>query len=624
MRFALFATYLMLLACASADGQRQAAPMPDSGNAGSYQVGYRVLEIPYAGSIVTVALWYPTASEARVTPYGQSPARGMLAVDAPVMKGPWPLLIHAHGFGGGGIIHAAQLERYAANGYIVAAPDHGDQVQTVRIREKAQGNAVDMFEHLKRNPFTVQAYSYRPKELAAVLDGLLASAPEHQIDQERIALLGHSLGGWTATTVALADRRIKALVLYSMGELSWLHKQQRFFEAETLKTIRIPTLFFYGEKERKANPLGVYARYCFEQVGGPAYLTMIPDGDHFVYCDRVFAPRSGARAEQSAKIISVTSAFLERHLKDREVAVEADEPRASETARLGPGEHSLTLSVAGVGRKYVVHVPPTYRDQQPIPVVLMFHGGGGTARATIAETGLTKKADQAGFIAVFPEGTAPDPSKPGRFRDNPQTWNDGSGRFHAGQNNVDDVGFVNALIDDLLSRFSIDPKRIYAAGFSNGSSMAYRLGAELPQRLAAIAPIASSGLRVEVAQLARPVPLLVIQGTADPRNPLEGGDVLVFGKIDKRPPVADVVRRWAKLNGCSDTPKILRDDNGIKALAYSSDSGTGEVHFYTVEGLGHTWPGGKSLLPESLVGKTSTKLQANDVIWDFFSRHALP
>ena len=96
-------------------------------------------------------------------------------------------------------------------------------------------------------------------------------------------------------------------------------------------------------------------------------------------------------------------------------------------------EQRITLTVDGLTREYVAHVPPSYEAQTPMPVVIMLHGGGGTAEAEITGTGLTRKADAVGFLAVFPEGLRPHPERPAKFVGNPQTWNDGSGRFWAGE-----------------------------------------------------------------------------------------------------------------------------------------------------------------------------------------------
>lgn len=288
------------------------------------------------------------------------------------------------------------------------------------------------------------------------------------------------------------------------------------------------------------------------------------------------------------------------------------------------GDYSFVIKIGSLDRKYIVHVPSAYNGKTPMPVVLMLHGGGGTARAAMWETGWSTTAEQAGFLAVFPEATPPDPSKPGRFYGNPQTWNDGSGRFHSGLLNIDDVGFINALIDDMLSRFAADEQRIFVTGISNGASMTYRVGVELSHRIAAIAPV-SGHLWLKEPKLARPVPLIYTNGTEDPLNPLEGGgEIRSFsGRIESRPPVRESVMRWVEMLGCSPESEVIYDNNGVRGIAYGRCQEDSEVVFYTVEGLGHTWPGGRSLLPESMVGKTSDRMKANDVIWEFFKKHPM-
>ena len=296
--------------------------------------------------------------------------------------------------------------------------------------------------------------------------------------------------------------------------------------------------------------------------------------------------------------------------------------RADETARAG--DQRIALQVRGLAREYVVHVPAGSDGRRPLPVVVMLHGGGGTASLEMEATGWTYKADDAGFLAVFPEGARPHPDRRARFAGNPQTWNDGSGRFWSGSHQIDDVGFINAVLDDLIGRFRVDERRIYVAGFSNGSSMAYRVGLELSSRIAAIAPISSSGLRVPSHPLVAPVSLISIHGTADPRNPLAGGDVEHQGQHDPRPPVEDVIRLWAGLLHCPAAPAVIRNGDGVRGISYAPCDRGSEAAFYTVEGMGHVWPGGISLLHKELVGKASNKLQGNDVIWDFFQRHPKP
>jgi polyhydroxybutyrate depolymerase len=253
---------------------------------------------------------------------------------------------------------------------------------------------------------------------------------------------------------------------------------------------------------------------------------------------------------------------------------------------------------------------------------MMLHGAGGTAKGAMFETQWPAKSDKEEFIAVFPEALPADPSKPGSFVGNPQTWNDGSGRFNSGLLGIDDVGFLGAVLDDVSARCLVDQRRIYITGFSNGASMTYRTGLEISNRMAAIAPI-SGHFWTKDPQLANPVPMLSIFGLGDPLNPVAGGNVSspALGNIGYRPPLVDSITRWVNLLECQNGPAVILDANGVKGYRFSQCSGGNEVIYYTVEEMGHTWPGGKSLLPEAIVGKVTDRINANDVIWEFFKNH---
>lgn len=128
---------------------------------------------------------------------------------------------------------------------------------------------------------------------------------------------------------------------------------------------------------------------------------------------------------------------------------------------LGAGDHTRTLQHDGRSRTYIVHVPPKYDAKQPTPVVLIFHGGGSNAEQTVRFTGLNEKADKETFIAVYPNGT-------GRLESYLLTWHGGNCCGYAMQNNVDDVGFTRAMLDDLATVLNVDAKRVFATGISNG------------------------------------------------------------------------------------------------------------------------------------------------------------
>lgn len=283
------------------------------------------------------------------------------------------------------------------------------------------------------------------------------------------------------------------------------------------------------------------------------------------------------------------------------------------------------LKVGGLNRRYIVHVPNSYDGETQMPVVIMFHGGGGTANSAMRETDWAGKAEREGFIAVFPEATPPDPTKPSQFGKNGQAWNDGSGHFHSGEKDIPDVAFINAMLDNIIALFAVDDRRIYATGFSNGASMAFRVGVELSSRIAAIAPVAGT-LWIEQPKLDRPVSLYYITGDADPLNPLAGGIPRLnpgsalwedFSKKPK-PPVSEQINTWVSILNCEDVPETAPALPGFTTLIYTGGSADTEVRFTTIKNHGHIWPGGVSLLPERFVGKPSDKFEATDAIWEFF------
>ncbi len=293
--------------------------------------------------------------------------------------------------------------------------------------------------------------------------------------------------------------------------------------------------------------------------------------------------------------------------------------------KVSSGNQTIQIASGGLDRHYVIHIPPGYNTNKKWPVVIMFHGGGGTAKGAMWETGWAEKADQEGFLAVFPEGTPPDPSRPGRFLDNPQTWNDGSTRHGIGavDRDVADMEFVSKMLSDLDIRFKVDKSRIYVTGFSNGASMSFRLARELSSSIAAAAPVAGADW-LDQEKPGRLVPLLYITGTADPLNPFAGGEIRIGLKTyGKKPATPEMIGKWIAMLDCKPVPRVVYNQDGAKGTACGCPDKDEEVVLYIIEGHGHHWPGGRSALPETLAGKNTAKLKATDVIWEFFKRHSL-
>ncbi|HEV2440831.1 MAG TPA: PHB depolymerase family esterase [bacterium] len=285
----------------------------------------------------------------------------------------------------------------------------------------------------------------------------------------------------------------------------------------------------------------------------------------------------------------------------------------------GAGDPTETLGAGGVARTYVLHVPPGGDPPAARALVLAFHGGGGRGRGMVALTGLDALADRDGFIAVYPDGIN-------------RQWNDGRRTVRWA---VDDVGFVAALIAALSHRFHIDRGRVYATGISNGGLFAERLACDLAPDIAAIAPVAGN-MPADIAPAcapARPVSLIQISGTQDPLVPYGGGQIarpFGLGEGGVVWSVADTVAFWARRDGCDGapvrtTPAPIAPPDGTRVVrtAYERCARGTSVALYTIEGGGHTWPGGPQYLPVGLIGPASRQLNASEVIVEFFRLHPM-
>ena len=294
---------------------------------------------------------------------------------------------------------------------------------------------------------------------------------------------------------------------------------------------------------------------------------------------------------------------------------------------LAPGDYRFTLTSGERERSYLVHMPASHPAMPA--VILSFHGGGGSARGQLKYSGMNKLSDREGFIVVYPNGT-------GRFPNRLLTWNAGTCCGYAMKNNIDDVAFTLALLDDLAAKTPIDRRRVYATGMSNGAMMAYRLAVEAGDRIAAIAPVAGSMVLL-LFHPSRPMPIMHIHSTDDPRALYNGGLGPPFPFTDARtlhPNVEQVLAQWRKFDECPASPKVgptLKgksgspdDGNTATEYAWGPCADDTEIVLWKLTGSGHVWPGGERDFYPRLLGRGTTLINANQQMWRFFRRFTLP
>lgn len=270
----------------------------------------------------------------------------------------------------------------------------------------------------------------------------------------------------------------------------------------------------------------------------------------------------------------------------------------------------------GRQRTYGLYVPSAALSQPTTPraVVLAFHGGGGDGESMRRLTGFDEIAESDGFFVCYPDGVG-------------GNWHDGRPGINE---DIDDVGFVRALLDELASKHAIDAQRVYATGMSNGGHLCYRLAFDLSDRITAIAPVAallSESLFVRAAPPPRALPVEIIVGDADPISPF-GGGVVGGDLLDRGVTLSadDTIAFWRNVCRAPNDPVIINQDDepadrtSVVRASYAPATGGAEFVFITIRDGGHTWPGGRQYLPESLIGVTSREFSAAADIWDFFSR----
>ena len=313
-----------------------------------FSVGYRIMDIPLqkderGEKTLTIAVWYPTAEIPASFTYG-GPTRGNVAVNARVLQSgkPYPLLVFSHGFGGGGIGSVFLTEALAARGWIAAAPDHHDSYSAVRIRQGAvpfdrRGFLHDANEITKSGPGERGKYHYRIREIRTVLDYMLTAEDFRGfVDPEKLAVGGHSLGGFAALGVCGTlpeeqDARVKAVLLYSTGASGYL------YTPEELHRIKIPLMLFMGEREKRQKrgekTMIEISESIYSAAAGPKYFLIVRDGTHFSFNNRfsdgLISGWLGGTGEQFDVIREYSVAFLQKYtVGDQNAAPVLDRQRS--------------------------------------------------------------------------------------------------------------------------------------------------------------------------------------------------------------------------------------------------------------------------------------------------------
>jgi len=268
------------------------------------------------------------------------------------------------------------------------------------------------------------------------------------------------------------------------------------------------------------------------------------------------------------------------------------------------------ILVGGRQRSFLVDLPPGYDDRQRYPLVIDFHGGGGSPAGARKQTGFSALGARVGVIVVYPAGS-------GRLNgERLLTWNAETCCAYAQREHIDETEFVRALLDTVQVRYSIDPTRVYATGLSNGGMMAHLVGCRLSDRFAAIA-VVSGELTVD-CRPAHPVSVLIIHGTADENLPYDGGVGRKALASHNVRPVRYAFETWRSRDRCPDSVRVSVTGSLTHSTWAPCADGTA-VELYKITGGGHAWPGGERM--SSLLDAPSTALDATQVIWAFFANH---
>jgi len=284
-----------------------------------------------------------------------------------------------------------------------------------------------------------------------------------------------------------------------------------------------------------------------------------------------------------------------------------------------PGERVAgVLEVDGLARHWQAYIPESRTPAAPLLILLHGSRGDGREMQVASFYSFDVLAERQGLITVYPDGVE-------------KHWNDcrASASYAANTRNIDDVGFLRALIAEMVVEFDVDPRQVFVAGLSNGGHMAYRMALEAPDAVAGVAAFAAN-LPVEsnrdCSASGVPLPVLVVNGTEDPVNPYEGGLVELFGDSSRGEVISarETAAYWAGLAGYrsdgqqSDwADRDAQDGTRVSTMMWRGP-GRPPVALVTVVDGGHTMPDPVFRLPR-ILGTTSHEFDSAELTWQFFS-----
>ncbi len=277
------------------------------------------------------------------------------------------------------------------------------------------------------------------------------------------------------------------------------------------------------------------------------------------------------------------------------------------------------ILVDGLQREYIIHLPPGFDALKKLPVIFALHGGGGTASGAVEFYNLEPLADKNNFIVVYPNAVNKSWSIPGM-----------NSRVKDLDTTVKDVHFISVLLDTMIANYKVDDKKVFCTGISRGAMFCYWLADVMNTRITAIAAVCGgiSQTQAKAYNFAKPISVLMINGTADPLVKYEGG----YGILNKRNEgnedadlisTQELLTKIVSLNHCNQSPQMLAlpdvdANDGCTETETIYECNNVKVDFIKIQNGGHAWPGGTQYLPKFLIGKLCNDFSATQKLFDFF------